>query len=1241
MEALMGSKPAPELEELEKQHATLVKKLKPFKREDVMAIVATLLTYPQFHANTIRLETLQQLVQRNCTGNNIPGRHRITEWLIELGKGWAGNMEDPVEDVFISNVVTNIGNSRVFEGIWEANDFWLQQALDALWVFRREAWACGLFEKINAVLNVSEALARRCGLQRFAMGGGATRETFDLPPEVELQQRRAKVRFSFSELDELGVPLDLLELFIHDEHPAVGTESSSSLQRRPLQRVDDGILVAIPAAISPAVRLAMIDELIRVGKIEAYERALFTRQANQLFVDGLTGLDATHVAVDNLAPLPNGTPATAQEVVRFDVGKFAHVIFFEDRLLEFREDGITGVLDLVKGYGGTIVDHVGQCARQIANRRDYQAGLTIAVVGGLGRSFVFGVGELPPRWYGTAFRLPDFSALSRVHRTRLLSIWKLKEYERSLNSRGVEIFNVNGELNLLGYWHAHGERIVQRSAPITAGRTMLQIGMEFIADVREKMRTRYDFHAVPRRNPDAWVPVRRYNIDPFFKELEETAIYADEQAVSRDGRLRGIVETDRRQWWLSTVDCYENGLHRDTQFRIWEALLFWLPKLIVVAEAELDRLPEGPVEILLRFSDLESWRSQTFRDLPGSFTEIGVRIVRRVPIIEITVPAGFLRRFAEPKNVGERGLVDACFKGLAAMAGRLADFNRSVAVDRVLLNDDARFFHMVYAQDFRQQAGSLDRIKTRFIPDGDFNFASVGLAQRIVGQPSDIDGPKRCNDFLHRVVDDSWERIRSILQNLSRQCVIVRALRNVEAVEQDRHQWEMTAKAVLATHSDQDSVVNAAHERENKRSEAALASRIIAEMAVCTCPDTGLEISEAHFDTLLGLIRLLLYAATSSDAITYGLTPARLRVYPNGEFTADDDYYKHIVGPYTSEQFTGQYKEAAQRYADYFVDPASKTRRDDRFEQPFINAFQAEFGLTPDEFVDAYQALEQDAMPDGKLVVSRTVEQIRKTLKKSGLTSGAADSFIRKFVLWPRVQWDQTPEGFSKKDWYPWRYRRRLSLLSRPLVRLGLNERDTVVFAPGLLRDCVELLLIRLIGGRLPPEDFRSPAMQAWIGEITRRRGNEFEQHVGEEFRTAKFESLVSKSMKLFGADESYGNLDVLAWRKNSDEVYAVECKRLRAAKTVAEIGEQLREFHGAELDRLSRQLRRCRWLREHQDAVRRITATTAKCLNIIPVLVTSTIVPMQFVKHLPIPPTQIIPVSKLQEWLSLRRRDG
>jgi hypothetical protein len=167
---LMGSAETPALEELERQYPKLVASLKDLIGEKTISLIAALLTYPAFHANTIRLETLQQLAQRNCNGAHEPTRHRLVEWLKAIGTVWAAAMEDPVEDVFISNVVTNIGNSRIFEGIWEANDFWLQQGLNALRAFRGEQWSDELFARVDALLAISEELARRCNLPRFTMG---------------------------------------------------------------------------------------------------------------------------------------------------------------------------------------------------------------------------------------------------------------------------------------------------------------------------------------------------------------------------------------------------------------------------------------------------------------------------------------------------------------------------------------------------------------------------------------------------------------------------------------------------------------------------------------------------------------------------------------------------------------------------------------------------------------------------------------------------------------------------------------------------------------------------------------------------------------------------------------------------------------------------------------------------------------------------------------------------------------
>jgi hypothetical protein len=116
-QAVLAAADPPSFEQMEAQMPKLVKQINAFDLFETLAMIAGLLSLASLHANTVRLELLQNLVHRNAHGINKPTRHRVTSWLNQyLGNDWAGSMEDPVEDVFISNVVSNLGNSRIFEG---------------------------------------------------------------------------------------------------------------------------------------------------------------------------------------------------------------------------------------------------------------------------------------------------------------------------------------------------------------------------------------------------------------------------------------------------------------------------------------------------------------------------------------------------------------------------------------------------------------------------------------------------------------------------------------------------------------------------------------------------------------------------------------------------------------------------------------------------------------------------------------------------------------------------------------------------------------------------------------------------------------------------------------------------------------------------------------------------------------------------------------------------------------------
>ncbi len=76
-QALLGaaihvSSNRPTLAALEADHRQLVNELAALDKIQCLGLVAALLTLPQFHANTLRLEILQLLIHKNAVGQNLP-----------------------------------------------------------------------------------------------------------------------------------------------------------------------------------------------------------------------------------------------------------------------------------------------------------------------------------------------------------------------------------------------------------------------------------------------------------------------------------------------------------------------------------------------------------------------------------------------------------------------------------------------------------------------------------------------------------------------------------------------------------------------------------------------------------------------------------------------------------------------------------------------------------------------------------------------------------------------------------------------------------------------------------------------------------------------------------------------------------------------------------------------------------------------------------------------------------------
>lgn len=1234
---------SPLFSDLEKQHELLVRELSIFDRNSCLSVVAGLLTFPQFHGYTIRLETLQSLIHRNASGGRRPGRATLARWINRrLGYGYAWRAEDPVEDVFISNVISRLGNSRIFEGIWEANDFWLQQAINALLQLDESAEIHSIFAEVLALLQLSELLADRCALARYSMGGGATRRPLELPAEEQLYYRASLVRFSSNDLEDARIAVDLLKVFLHEPTPVEGALGRSTLERRPLVRHGGDIIVALPTALSPAIRLHVLDRLIRNNLVANFS-SLLTALQDRAVDEGLKRLEGEPDDSRDILPLPEDAQLATQTLCQFDRGKFAHVILCQDSILELSKTGFTGVQNFSDEGKACLLGHLKTSAQILSSRPGYSGGLTVLVVGGLGRSFAFALPTFVDNWYPAIYRLSDFLALGRVQGTTFLRLWKLKQQLSEIRKRGMEVENINGDLNLLGFWWRQGFRLVPKQvAPIA--KNLLLIGSDYVAEVRHKLRTEHNNHAMLRRRPNEWVSVQRFHTDSHFKESKNDPIYVDTNSVSL-GQLRAAVETQRRAWWLSTPGTARIDWHRELQYRVWEALLHWLLKSATIAEGSFPALPQGPIETLLRFEGLQRWSAPSVDELPTGSAHLETATSMSNAQIRIVIPVPFFRVFAEARNTGERMLIRSVFVGINS----LSRADRSTEelddlVQKVVRNDDARFFHLAFAHNYRHQVAGTHGARPRFISKEDSNFNLLELAfperESGISAAKKVEGREACNDFLHAVVDQCWRKMREILKKIDRKTLVLQCLENIEAMELDKEQWRLTASALLASHEDKEDVLHVATKRESKRALSQIATRTIVEMAVCTCPHSGgVETNNAAFDSLSAYADILLHAAIASDAQKYEFTQAILDVFPNGEFETDQRYQRDIITPYTSGMFGQEFHEAARSYNDYFKDPRKEDDRtgdislESKFGKDFEPAFISEFGISPEKLIEVVAAVENDGIKENKLVINKSRQEFETLLKSAELDNETIQNVIGHFALWPRGAWSSTPSEFSEKDWQPWRFRRRLSLIARPFVILRDGTDGELIYAPGFVFSSIGLLLDRCFNGELPSEYFRSALMRSWIGKRNQEHGLRFETTVADQCKTIGLGARASIGMTEFGADASYGNLDVLAWN-NRGTFFAIECKRLRAARTVAEIGEQLRAFRGKEKDRLAKHVRRWEWLRDHPQELNRVARTRVTLPNVVSLLVTNTMVPMQFVTNLPLSTNQIVPLSRLAEFV-------
>ncbi len=1220
------------------ENLALSRVLKEFNRKATVARCAGLLTVPAFHANTIRIETMVHLAVANCAGKRKPTFSDIGRWLNRnLGNSAVATAEDPPEDVFVSNICTQTGNFRLFEGTWESSDFHLQQMLDTAEALSPaiERIASAL-PNIYALLRMGDAVAARLNLARWHAEPSARAGSLVIGPNTNIDRRAAAVTFTEPELKDLGIEVTELEPFLFTDEdekilPLQVVTQETALELRPVVRFGNEYVLALPAGVGSALRAYILREVVQARAFKVFDSALGRRQAT-LVRRLLQNIGKEYSSILSREREPS-LPQMQSWCFKRDTSEHVHVVVLHEDLGECVDEGWGLPSRLSPKQQVAFEDFLKRSADRSEAEPGFKHGTTIVIRAGVGRGFASSLPRLGSSWDLVFLGIADLDMLAAYQDDAVDLLFKFLRQETWVASYKAKHFSFSS-FTLFCHWVQEDFSIWPRDLPLRDG-SIVMIPSDSVFGFRQKVRKSRDKHAIQTLS-GKWMVCERYGRNSYFDSQSKQPIFICESVVEQS-TLAVAVETSKGPRWLICADQGYDSSKRKYVFRLWSDFLGSFAEVALFLDAR-GAIPEGALEVFLdctQMVDLESVSYSALED-PAIKPVVSSPWAGRALV---SLPRDFFAIFRRVGNEGEQALVSAfvtafeiASKLVVPLEGKLVQ----QAVAAALPSDGARLVHLFSSNLMSDHLIWTSSAKPVWLNRADAVFVRIGLDEDPPVKPKLIVGSSFCTDVLNGYVARIWNEIKFQLNELDLDSVLRALLSSNEAIYTDRMHWRRTAKAILSLNENGEGL-DAAFTREQKRNRTSLASRVLAEMAVCECALSGKPlVTRAELELLIARTSLLIEVAYDSDAIRGELAPAKLTVFPNGEYEIDRSYQSSIMRPFVANQYSDEYREAAADYASYYQEKERSGRglASDFYGADFVDGFEKEYGLSPDELIDCFAELVDMATDAGQVVVKMELGPLKaRLIEKRGISQEKCNAFVSGFALVRRPRWDKPPKGFAAKDTWPWLFKRRLSIISRPVVCTGITDADIAYFGVSQVLQSWNYLMNRSSKAWMPQDYFVSQAMKAFSGKTAHAMGGVFEDEVVEKLTECGWVARARVQMTELGGTQEMGDVDVLAWHTDG-RVLIIECKRLQPARTVGEVADVLQKFAGEEKDKLARHLTRLARLQASSSGIPRALGLdrTAKISTVQGRLVTNTDVPMMYAKDLPIPMSEILPVRALEK---------
>lgn len=1203
----------------------------------ILKLLGGLQLCPSNHAKTVRLEQMARLCLLGMQKNKVEKLN--AHW--ELLKGAIENytdysdLEDEPTTAFTENAVFAEGNYIVYPGPYVSGTRILNELLECIFLMKNELPE-GYKKQINdaagLLLFMSNSAAKDINQGRYIYEEGlATNIIF--PEYDQAMEYVSALSFPKEYVKKICQMHRYEESILHEflaapEEPGLMNDDPDQniVNKKPLIEEDDEIILYMPGSIISALTDFIYE---KAKKHNCYIQVIELLQQNQ-FDKTCAALTNMNWIEKNVELPPDYLQLPIQEAVfQFDNQKLGYLCFIGKRFTNPETNDMQK--ENFSNPFGARNEQVVNYLASFSVKQPFQV-LSIFVLAETGHDYLFAWPKSPINHLSLTFSYTEIDTIAYDANSNILTLWKFaKVYSRTNELFHIEAFG--GTLDIyVAYQNNNGSFLNSDETNPIGGRLFIPVG--YSNNFLRKIQVQRDEHAavIFYKMQKAYTKVIRYKqYAPIY--IEKEPLMGDRNRI-----FRLLIETYKMPIWINNYHTPEKDEESLPKY-LCEGVAFWLHKMKDSLTPILESLTfiQFEIEIVI---DEKLNTIQEYDEAEQDIEKVAIEIKIDAPKIKIFIPFEFMYLVRRSDNYADKLLMKAVLNGLVKYVDEakdtilLTDNFINEIIEKVLQPSNAKMLLFSDASwNIRLDSRGLPPM--RYINEADISYILDNLVSYLpVGYniPKQINGKQNKLNLCRDIVSALIKRISEKLESYDGEQLLKWLIKMNEKCLQLREFREIMIPAKIACFSDFESEVEELLEKGENHVVINQSIRILIEFVAAKLPCGSKWPNFDEVEELLALVYQLISWGTESDSIWKNLADPQMGLLPSGRIGTEKLLQKQVFTPYAFAKSTSKVFQYVENWGKNYGSKAttSATSIQKLQSEKLNDAFQAEFGISMQQLIQIIWVLVGEGYKNAKACMILEGKALSKLIreKTDNISEKEVDVCISLLTLLTRENIGNYQDGFEHEEIYPWRHKRALSYLRRPLAKVVKEEGSFYYYGYRHLIDYLDNLHYLLYEGKFP--NAVSGELLSWLGTASSGKGNPFREEVRKwfetktEFEVIPYEVDISPSGPL-KAKRDYGDIDLLVIDHTRKIIYIIECKNITGGKTVYEMWSEISAYLGENKNdddaKIIKHVKRAEWLQNNKETLK-IFVPNVFSYEIKSFVLSADEVPLAYLKkhYLPLP---------------------